>query len=89
MLWIVNFLSYRIDAVNQLLTADDQSGTIFGLLLVVIFTYILSFSLILLFFRGRDCSDHRKSAFHFFVFSVITYLILTFPPVYEIGIFIS
>jgi hypothetical protein len=80
--WILNLLSARVVAVWDLLNLNPELGSITGLALASSAVYLLTWAIVALLLRGRDCSDYRDRAFWFLIVSIFLFLIFSFPAVY-------
>ncbi len=87
--WIASVLVYRSAVITDLLTRQVDLGPISGLYLLSIATFFVFWMLTLLLVRGRDLSHWRDRIFWFFVTSVILFLIMTMPVVYQVGVVVS
>ncbi len=85
-IWILNFLSYRFPAMEELLTLIDGVGTGTGLFLVGLIVYLTTWAAVAVLLRGRDCSEYRDRGFWLFMTSVVLFLVFTFPPFFTFAI---
>jgi len=70
--WIANlvwFRSSRVDVLGPLYLFVDT-------------VYVIIFILTVAWCRGRDCSDFRDRAYHFFLVSILIFSVMTLPIVY-------
>lgn len=81
--WIANWLVHRSPWVAEQFTLSDQLGPVSGLYLKSFVSFILLFGVCVLAFRGRDIAHWRDRVFWFFIASVLMFLVLTLPFVYE------
>ena len=84
--WMANLLVHRSPWVRDQFTLVPSIGPISGLYLKFAISYVLLFGIFVLIFRGRDCTKWRDRAFWFFLCSVMMFLVLTLPIVYEFSI---
>lgn len=81
--WIANWLVYRSEWVRNLMSINASIGPISGLYLKTFCVFVLVFGLSVLFFRGKDVSHWRERVVWLFFVSVVMFLVLTYPSVYE------
>ncbi len=84
--WVTNLLAARLPVLNDYLTLDKRIGPVTGMYVITFSVFFLTFWIFVLWFRGKDCSDFRSRVLWFFVASLITFLVLTHPLVYEFEI---
>ncbi|MBM5789955.1 hypothetical protein FJZ23_02620 [Candidatus Parcubacteria bacterium] len=84
--WVSNWLVHRSELIRQRFTLDEALGPLSGLYLKTVVAYVLLFGIGVLVFRGRDVSHWRERAYGFFLFSVLMFVLLTLPIVYELQI---
>lgn len=84
--WIVNLIFTRSSIFDSYLTLSDVVGPITGMYTVVGITYLITFGATVIWCRGKDCTDYRERVFWFFIVSLIVFLVLTHPLVYEFEI---
>lgn len=82
-LWITNFLIFRLPTVKGFFEISPERGVIADLFLFGFVLFLIFWLLFSLIFKGRDCSVHRESGFWFLVVSLILFLIMTFPSVFS------
>jgi hypothetical protein len=71
---------------NLLLFRWSRTDTLSPLYLFVACVFVIIFTLMLAWCRGRDCSDIRDRVLHAFCVAVFVFLAMTFPPVYGFGL---
>ena len=81
--WITNWLVHRSEYVRDQFTLSESIGPLSGLYLKTAIVFILLFGVCALFFRGKDVSHWRSRVFWFFLISILMFVILTLPVVYE------
>lgn len=84
--WIANLLVHRSEWVREQYTLIASVGPLSGLYLDTIIGYVFLFGIFVLIFRGKDCSYWRERVFWFFLVSIVMFLVLTLPIVYEFSI---
>lgn len=84
--WIANLLVHRVEWVRDKFTLVESLGPISGMYLRSVVAYLLLFGIFILIFRGKDCAHWRERAFWFFLISILMFLILTLPVVYQFAI---
>ncbi len=70
--WIANLVWFRMARVDSLMPLYVFVDTVF----VIIFVLTVAWC------RGRDCSDFRDRAYHFFLVSILIFSVMTLPIVY-------
>ncbi len=70
--WIANLVWFRMARVDAL-------GSLY---LFVATVYAIVYVLTAAWCRGRDCSDFRDRAYHFFLVSILIFAAMTLPVVY-------
>lgn len=70
--WITNLVWFR----------TSRSDALGSLYLFVATVYAIIFVLTVAWCRGRDCSDFRDRAYHFFLISMLIFAAMTLPIVY-------
>ena len=70
--WITNLVWFRT-------SRTDALGSLY---LFVATVYAIIFVLTAAWFRGKDCSDFRDRAYHFFFISILIFAAMTLPIVY-------
>lgn len=83
--WVMNLLVHREPVIRELMTISSM-GPISGLYLSTFFIYIFLFGSLVLFLRGRDCAYWQTRMFWFLVISIVIFLVMTFPAVYEFSV---
>ena len=84
--WLANLLATRIPAVHEWFIFTKSVGAISGLLLTSTIIYLVSFLLVTLWYRKRDCSHQREAAYWFLIISIIIFSIMTIPGIFEFRI---
>ena len=84
--WIDNLLITRSITVAQMITLNPDIGPISGLYIDVLGAYFTSLLIAAALWRGRDVSHWRERVFWFFIFSIITFLVMTLPFVYGFAV---
>ncbi len=87
--WISNFLVYRIDLIRELFTLKESVGPISGLYLKTLVSFFIIFGISLLFLKGKDVSHNRDGILWFLMISVVLFLIMTMPIVYEFFVLVE
>lgn len=87
--WIANLLVHRVPIVREQFNLIPSIGPVSGLYLKTIVSYFLLFGIFVLLFRGKDCSRWRERVFWFFLVSIVMFLVLTLPIVYEFSITVT
>jgi len=82
--WMANWLVFRSDDVRERLTLVDAIGPLSGLYLKTFGVFVFFFGLLTLLFRKRDLSLLRERIIWFFVISVVLFVFMTFPFVFEL-----
>ncbi|OGL61597.1 hypothetical protein A3C09_00815 [Candidatus Uhrbacteria bacterium RIFCSPHIGHO2_02_FULL_47_44] len=85
-MWIVNLLVVRIPFIARLYTIIPSVGPISGMYLKAIGTFVFVFLIAGWYWRGKDCSHHRKSLLSFFLFSTLIFFVMTLPFVYSFSV---
>lgn len=85
-MWIVNLLVVRIPALARLYSVISTVGPIVGMYLEAFATFILVFLVSCWYWRGKDCSHHRRSLLWFFFFSTFIFFVMTLPFVYSFSV---
>ncbi len=86
LLWMGNLLALRLVPVGEALDFLPSIGPMSGLYAIVAAAYVLTFAVVAVVFRGRDCTSAREGAFWFFVSAVIAFAVLTLPFVAGFGV---
>lgn len=81
--WMANFLVHRIPSIREQFNIIPSVGPVSGLYLKTFISSFLLFGIFVLLFRGKDCSHWRDRVFWFFLVSIVMFLVLTLPIVYE------
>ena len=81
--WIVNLLVHRSETVWNWFLLDPDLGPISGMYTKTLITFFVIFVISSLLWRGRDCSHSRDRVFWFLVISIVMFLVMTLPFVYE------
>ena len=87
--WMTNVLVYRSDVVADRLTVVSDIGPVSGLYLITICTFFIVFLIALVFSKGRDVSHWRERVYWFFLTSVILFLVMSMPVIYQIGVVVE
>lgn len=85
-MWIVNLLVVRIPFIAQLYSIIPSVGPISGMYLKAIATFVLVFLIAGWYWRGKDCSHHRRSLLTFFLLSTLIFFVMTLPFVYSFSV---
>ncbi|HBR81106.1 MAG: hypothetical protein UX09_C0060G0009 [Candidatus Uhrbacteria bacterium GW2011_GWE2_45_35] len=83
-LWIVNLLIGRYPDLTVYFDLASGLGIICGLYLFGLVVFFFSLGTIAVFYKDKDCSHHRLNVFLFLLVSLIIYVIMTVPVVYEL-----
>lgn len=84
--WMANWLVYRSVWMRQIMTLNSSMGPISGLYLKSLIAFVLLLGLFTLYFRGKDVSAWRERIVWFFCISVLMFVVLTLPPVFEFSV---
>ena len=84
--WIANLLVYRNEWVRDWFTLSEKIGPISGMYLRSFIAYAVLFGVFMILWRGKDCSHWRQRVFWFFLISVVMFLIMTLPIVYQFSV---
>lgn len=87
--WISNLLVARVAYFQTLFNIVPSIGPVSGLYLNSFLSFIILFVLVFLYWRGKDCSHARKTLFSFFLFSLVTFFVMTLPFVYQFSVLIE
>jgi|SRR3989339_1724972 len=87
--WIANVLVYRVPEIATLFSVLPEVGPVSGLYTCSIGSFLCLFLLSLLLAKGRDLSHWRTRTLWFFMASVILFLLMTMPVVYQVGIVVE
>ncbi len=81
-LWIGHLFIIRSEIFRFWLTQGDRIEPIFPMLLGGTLLSIFLFVFALIFLRGKDCRSLTEKTCWFFLISLLTYLVMTFPFIY-------
>ncbi len=81
--WIVNLVVHRSEMAWEWFLLSEEIGPISGMYTKTFLSFFGIFLVAWLFWRGRDCSHWRLRVFWFFVMSIIIFLFMTLPIIYE------
>jgi len=81
--WITNLLVHRSETVWNWFLLDPDLGPISGMYTKTLITFFVVLIVSWLIWRGRDCSHSRNRVFWFFIASIVMFLVMTLPFVYE------
>jgi hypothetical protein len=84
--WIDNLLISRVLFFRNFLTLNENIGPISGLYVVTAGSFFVSFFLAFVVWRGRDLAHWRSRIFWFFIASIIIFLLMSLPFVYDFKI---
>ncbi len=84
--WIVNLVVHRSETVWEWFLLSEEIGPISGMYTKTLLSFFGILLVSWLFWRGRDCSHWRSRVFWFFIMSLIVFLLMTLPFVYEFQI---
>jgi len=84
--WIINFLANRVVAVAQWLSFDQDVGPVSGMFFVSAIIYLVSCSLMIFWYRNRDCSHQREAVYWFLIISIIIFALMTIPGIFDFRI---
>lgn len=87
--WITNMLVYRVPSIAESLTLNVDIGPVSGLYATTVLAFVVFFVVTILVVRGRDVSHVRRIAFFAFLDSIILFLVMTLPVIYQIGIVVE
>ncbi len=87
--WIANWLVYRSEWVRTRFTLSESVGPLSGLYLKSVIVFVLLFGICVFAFRGKDVSHWRDRVFWFFLISIMMFVVLTLPVVYEFSLTVS
>jgi hypothetical protein len=85
-MWILNLLRYRVPSLDETLLIAPSVGSVSGIYAAGVATYALVFGVVVLWLRGRDCSDIRDRVFWFYVVSTAVFVVMTIPVVFAFKI---
>ncbi len=84
--WIVNLLVSRVGEIEAWLTFSEEIGAISGMFFVTGVVYLVSFLVMTLWYRNRDCSHQREPVYWFLIITIIIFSFLTIPGIFEFRI---
>ncbi|MBT5808288.1 hypothetical protein HOI18_03370 [Candidatus Uhrbacteria bacterium] len=84
--WIINLLVHRSDRVWAWFEMSERIGPISGMYTKTLLSFFCVMFVTWMFCRGKDCSHQREGVFWFFVASIVLFLVMTLPFVYEFQI---
>ncbi len=87
--WIANVLVYRSPEIANLFSIVPEIGPVSGLYALTISSFVVLWLLALVMAKGRDLSHWRERTFWFFLVSVILFLVMTMPAIYQVGIVVE
>lgn len=80
-LWITNLLLIRSTLVSGFFHGASEKSAVPSLYLFGLLLFLTIWWILVLVFKGRDCSDYREGALWFFVISAIVFFVMTVPVV--------
>lgn len=85
-MWICNLLVVRVPFIREWISVVPSVGPISGMYLKAISSFILVFLVASWYWKGKDCSHHRKHLTTLFLFSTLIFVIMTLPFVYSFSV---
>lgn len=85
-MWIVNLLVVRVPLLARLSSIVPAVGPISGMYVKALGSFVAVFFLACWYWRGKDCSHHRRSLLWFFLFSTVIFFVMTLPFVYAFSV---
>ncbi len=87
--WISNLLVARVPFFRIWFSVVPSIGPVSGLYLKSLLVFLVLFVGGSFYWRGKDCSHLRKHIFHFFLFSIVAFFIMTLPFVYQFSVIVE
>lgn len=85
-MWISNLLVVRIPFFARLFSIVPSIGPLSGLYTKASLTFLFVFFISVWYWKGKDCSHHRRSLLEFFLFSTLIFFVMTLPFVYSFSV---
>lgn len=81
--WLANLLVHRSPMLWDAFNLLEELGPISGLYVKMLIAFFATFLISWIFWRGKDCEQFRSRVFWLFVGSIVIFLVMTLPFVYE------
>ncbi|EKD75552.1 MAG: hypothetical protein ACD_44C00100G0003 [uncultured bacterium] len=85
-MWISNLLVVRVPFFTQLFSIVPSIGPLSGMYAKAGLTFLSIFLISGWYWKGKDCSHHRRSLLEFFLFSTLIFFVMTIPFVYSFSV---
>lgn len=85
-MWICNLLVVRVPMIREWYSIVPSIGPIFGMYLDAAGAFLSVLIFASWYWKGKDCSHHRKHLTTFFLFSTLIFIIMTLPFVYSFSV---
>lgn len=88
-MWIVNLFAMRLPYFRERLSLLPSVGPLSGMYLKAVGVFVLVFLVSGWYWRGKDCSHQRLHLLKIFLFSTLTFFVMTLPFVYSFSILVE
>lgn len=87
--WICNLLIARSDWMRSIFTLSETIGPVSGLYLKTASSFVVVFLAAGYWWKGKDCSHLRSTLLRFFYVSILIFLCMTLPIVYQFSVLVE